>query len=177
MSLASSGFAVQWQLQVEQSNRVWAGDLTYVWTTEGGLSLALVLDLYSRTVGSWLPVCGTSRPAAAHEHGISTCMSCTGNYWDHACIQRLLRTLKRERMCRRHDAMRDEATQGIASTARWSPIGGVGTRPSVRTSRSSLRRGGLRCYPESMDVGEGQMMLARSEKRLAFAMRFANKCS
>ena len=28
-------------------NRVWAGDITYVWTTEGWLYLAVVLDLYS----------------------------------------------------------------------------------------------------------------------------------
>ena len=41
------------QFQVEQPNRVWAGDLTYVWTTEGWLYLAVVLDLYSRTVIGW----------------------------------------------------------------------------------------------------------------------------
>ncbi|MEO7863772.1 MAG: DDE-type integrase/transposase/recombinase [Nitrospirales bacterium] len=38
------------QFQVEQPNRVWAGDFTYMWTTEGWLYLAMVLDLYSRTV-------------------------------------------------------------------------------------------------------------------------------
>jgi putative transposase len=38
------------QFTVEHPNRVWAGDLTYVWTTEGWLYLAVVLDLYSRTV-------------------------------------------------------------------------------------------------------------------------------
>ena len=41
------------QFQVEQPNRVWAGDLTYVWTTEGWLYLAVVLDLYSRIVIGW----------------------------------------------------------------------------------------------------------------------------
>ena len=41
------------QFQIEQPNRVWAGDLTYVWTTEGWLYLAVVLDLYSRTVIGW----------------------------------------------------------------------------------------------------------------------------
>jgi transposase InsO family protein len=41
------------QFQVEQPNRVWAGDITYVWTTEGWLYLAVVLDLYSRTVIGW----------------------------------------------------------------------------------------------------------------------------
>jgi putative transposase len=41
------------QFQVKRSNRVWAGDITYVWTTEGWLYLAVVLDLYSRTVIGW----------------------------------------------------------------------------------------------------------------------------
>ena len=41
------------RFQVGQPNRVWAGDLTYVWTTEGWLFLAAVLDLYSRTVIGW----------------------------------------------------------------------------------------------------------------------------
>jgi len=41
------------QFQVAQPNRVWAGDLTYVWTTEGWRYLAVVLDLYSRTVIGW----------------------------------------------------------------------------------------------------------------------------
>ena len=41
------------QFQVEQPNRVWAGDLTYVWTTEGWLYLAVILDLYSRLVIGW----------------------------------------------------------------------------------------------------------------------------
>ena len=38
---------------VESPNRVWAGDLTYVWTTEGWLYLAVILDLHSRRVIGW----------------------------------------------------------------------------------------------------------------------------
>ena len=38
------------QFSVTSPNRVWAGDLTDVWTTEGWLYLAVVLDLYSRAV-------------------------------------------------------------------------------------------------------------------------------
>jgi transposase InsO family protein len=44
---------LQRQFTVPQPNRVWAGDITYVWTTEGGLSLAVLLDLYSRAVVGW----------------------------------------------------------------------------------------------------------------------------
>ena len=32
---------------------MWAGELTYVWTMEGWLYLAVVLDLYSRIVIGW----------------------------------------------------------------------------------------------------------------------------
>jgi transposase InsO family protein len=38
------------QFTVTQPTRGWAGDLTDVWTTEGWLSLAVVLALYSRRV-------------------------------------------------------------------------------------------------------------------------------
>ena len=41
------------QFTVTQPNRVWAGDITYVWTAEGWLYLAVVLDLYSRIVIGW----------------------------------------------------------------------------------------------------------------------------
>ena len=40
---------------VEAPNRVWAGDLTYVWTREGWLYLAVLLDLYHAgwSAGPW----------------------------------------------------------------------------------------------------------------------------
>ena len=38
---------------VEAPNRVWAGDLTYIWTREGWLYLAVLLDLYARRVVGW----------------------------------------------------------------------------------------------------------------------------
>lgn len=41
------------QFTVAEPNRVWAGDITYIWTLEGGLYLAVLLDLYSRAVIGW----------------------------------------------------------------------------------------------------------------------------
>jgi putative transposase len=38
---------------VSAPNRVWARDITYVWTLEGWLYLAVLLDLYSRRVVDW----------------------------------------------------------------------------------------------------------------------------
>ncbi|MBX3321293.1 MAG: DDE-type integrase/transposase/recombinase [Nitrospira sp.] len=44
---------LQRQFTLLQPNRVWAGDITYVWTLEGWLYLAVLLDLYSRAVVGW----------------------------------------------------------------------------------------------------------------------------
>ena len=41
------------QFAVEQPDQVWVGDITYVWTAEGWLYLAVLLDLYSRKVVGW----------------------------------------------------------------------------------------------------------------------------
>ena len=38
---------------VSEPNVAWAGDLTYIWTREGWLYLAVLLDLYSRKVVGW----------------------------------------------------------------------------------------------------------------------------
>ena len=37
-------------------NQKWAGDISYIWTSEGWLYLALILDLYSRRVIGWAPL-------------------------------------------------------------------------------------------------------------------------
>jgi transposase InsO family protein len=34
-------------------DRVWVGDITYVWTTEGWMYLAVLIDVYSRRVVGW----------------------------------------------------------------------------------------------------------------------------
>ena len=41
------------QFTIARPNQVWAGDISYVWTTEGWLYLAVILDLYSRAVIGW----------------------------------------------------------------------------------------------------------------------------
>ncbi|MDM3871056.1 IS3 family transposase [Porticoccus sp. W117] len=38
---------------VKEANRVWGSDITYIWTDEGWLYLAVVIDLYSRKVVGW----------------------------------------------------------------------------------------------------------------------------
>jgi putative transposase len=41
------------QFDVEQPDQVWIGDVTYLWTTEGWLYLAVLPDRYSRKVVGW----------------------------------------------------------------------------------------------------------------------------
>ena len=41
------------QFTVEQPNQAYVSDITYIWTQEGWLYLAVVIDLYSRRVVGW----------------------------------------------------------------------------------------------------------------------------
>ena len=41
------------QFNVADPNQVYAGDITYIWTQEGWLYLAVVIDLFSRKVVGW----------------------------------------------------------------------------------------------------------------------------
>jgi len=41
------------QFTADAPNRKWAADFTYIWTAEGWLYVAVVLDLYSRRVVGW----------------------------------------------------------------------------------------------------------------------------
>jgi len=39
--------------QVDRPDKVWCSDITYLWTMEGWLYLAVVMDLYSRKIVGW----------------------------------------------------------------------------------------------------------------------------
>jgi len=41
------------QFDVKAPDRVWAGDITYIWTLQGWLYLAVIIDLFSRRVVGW----------------------------------------------------------------------------------------------------------------------------
>ncbi|TPQ24633.1 hypothetical protein C2U68_18735 [Methylomonas koyamae] len=41
------------QFQVAKPNQVWTTDITYVWTLQGWLYVAVVIDLFSRQVVGW----------------------------------------------------------------------------------------------------------------------------
>lgn len=41
------------QFEVAEPNRVWTSDITYIWTAEGWLYLAVVMDLFNRRIVGW----------------------------------------------------------------------------------------------------------------------------
>jgi transposase InsO family protein len=41
------------RFKVERPNAVWCGDISYLWTSQGWLYLAVVIDLYSRKIVGW----------------------------------------------------------------------------------------------------------------------------
>lgn len=41
------------EFDVEEPNTCWVGDITYIWTDEGWLYLAIVMDLFSRMIVGW----------------------------------------------------------------------------------------------------------------------------
>lgn len=59
---------------VRRPNRVWAGDITALWTAEGWLYLAVLLDLASRRVIGWAtqPTLETTLPLAALQQALAT---------------------------------------------------------------------------------------------------------
>jgi transposase InsO family protein len=44
---------VQRRFAAESPNRLWSSDITYIWTREGWLYLAVILDVYSRMIVGW----------------------------------------------------------------------------------------------------------------------------
>jgi putative transposase len=41
------------QFEVDQANTAWTSDITFVWTREGWIYLAVILDLFSRRIVGW----------------------------------------------------------------------------------------------------------------------------
>ncbi len=134
---------LQRQFDVPQPDQVYAADVTYVWTQEGWLYLAVVIDLCLRKVVGWSMsprmksqlVCDAwqRRPKAGLIHhsdrgsqyaskafrkllrinGFQGSMSRKGDCWDNAVVESFFGSLKQERVQWRNYQTRYEAQQDI----------------------------------------------------------------
>jgi len=112
----------------EQPDRKWGVDISYVWTTEGWLYLAIVLDLFSRRIprvgrnpapglihhsdrGSQYCSHGYQRLLKAH--GMISSMSGKGNCYDNAMVETVFKTIKSELVWRTSFQTRRHAEKAI----------------------------------------------------------------
>ena len=124
------------QFEAAGPNRKWVADFTYLWTAEGWLYLAVVIDLYSRKVVGWsmsaMALWRRGKPSQLlhhsdqgsqytsedfqrllAEHGIECSMSRKGDCWDNAAIESFFSSLKTERISRKNYATRDEVRADV----------------------------------------------------------------
>ena len=118
---------------IEEPNKVWTADITYIWTLEGWLYLAVVVDLFSRQIVGWsmakqmkkqltldaLAMAYWRRkpsPGLIHHsdrgsqyacneyrnrlklYGMIASMSRKGDCWDNAPTERVIGSIKSERL-------------------------------------------------------------------------------
>ncbi len=50
---AASENLINQNFTASKENKIWTGDITYLWTKEGWLYLAVVMDIYSRKIVGW----------------------------------------------------------------------------------------------------------------------------
>jgi putative transposase len=117
-------------------NRKWIADFTYVWTAEGWLYVAAVVDLFSRRVVGWSMSAAMTAQLVTDalvmaiwrrgsqytseqfqrlmaDHGVICSMSRSGNVWDNAAMESFFSSLKTERTARKMYRTRDEAKADV----------------------------------------------------------------
>jgi putative transposase len=87
--------------QASAPNRKWIADFTYIWTAEGWLYVAAVIDLFSRRVVGW------SMSATMTAQLVADALV-SGNVWDNAAMESFFSSLKTERTARKTYRSRDQ---------------------------------------------------------------------
>ncbi len=129
------------QFEADRPNQKWIADFTYIWTAEGWLYVAAVIDLFSRRVVGWsmlvtdallMAIWRRGKPdALLHhsdqgsqytsepfqrlmaDHGVTCSMSRSGNVWDNAAMESFFSSLKTERTARKTYRSRDQARADV----------------------------------------------------------------
>jgi len=130
---------LQQQFEVSRPDEVWVTDITQIRTYEGWLYVAVVVDLYSRAVGSWSgtrcdadgQVAKTTAEACddhsdqgsqfgsdefsrwCKENNLVTSMSRRGNCYDNAVAESFFSNLKKEKIKNRIYNKREEAKSDV----------------------------------------------------------------
>ncbi len=115
--------------QADRPNQKWLADFTYIWTAEGWLYGAVVLDLFSRCAVGCLAT-RQGRRALHHsdqgsqytseqsqrllaDNGITCSMSRAGNVWHNSAMKSFFSSLETERTARKVHCTRDEARADV----------------------------------------------------------------
>ena len=129
------------QFEADRPNQKWVADFTYIWTAEGWLYVAAVIDLFSRRVVGWsmnanmtaqlvtddliMAIWRRGKPDARQpntseqfqrlmgDHGITCSMSRSGNVWDNAAMETFFSSLKTERTARKVYRTRNDARTDV----------------------------------------------------------------
>ena len=140
---AVSPYVLNRQCHAPALNRKWVADFTYLWTAEGWLYGAAVVDLFSRRVVGWsmqatmtaqlvTAIWRRGKPEAGLHHsdrgsqctsepfqrlladqGLSCSMSRSGNCWDNAAMESCFSSLKTECTARTMYRSRDQAKADV----------------------------------------------------------------
>ena len=147
--------------ETDHPNQRWTTDITFIWTWEGWLYLAVVLDLYARRVVGWavqphlqteLALEGAAagagatrarpRSGAPFRSGLPVCRrglsACAARAWDRLFDEPHGGLLGQ----RRHRELLCDAQGPSSSTASPGPRGGRPRTPSRTTSKASTIRTG-----------------------------------
>ncbi|WP_429652779.1 IS3 family transposase [Aeribacillus composti] len=131
------------QFEADELNQVWVADITYIWTKEGWLYLASIMDLFSRKIVGWYLSERMTKELSVHpsaksstwsdspfgprggqhasnesqamlrQYGIQTSMSRKGNCYDNACAESFHSIMKKELIFHETFTTREEAKQRI----------------------------------------------------------------
>jgi transposase InsO family protein len=93
-------------------NQKWASDLTYVWTDEGWLYLAVIMDLYSRAIIGW-SMGKRMTQKLIKVMGFRCSMGRRATCYDNAAMESFFHTLKVEMIHREWYLTRPSAKRAI----------------------------------------------------------------
>jgi putative transposase len=104
---------VQQDFSAARPNQLWTSDMTYIWTREGWLYLAIILDVFARRVVGYAMSARLEVRTMITAHRLVQSMSGKGNCYDNAITETFFHTLKTELIYWERFETREEARRKI----------------------------------------------------------------